>query len=83
MNESEYHWAYATILLTKADIELKMSYLTNAQKYLVQTFVTAGETVKARRDLATNPCVTLDSTMEIYSQMMTFAEQAQGYIRTT
>ena len=25
----------------------------------------------------------MDTTMEIYSQMMAFAEQVQGYIRTT
>ena len=59
----------------KGLVGFKMSYLANAERYLVQTLVTAGETVRARRDLATNPCVTLDTALGIDNQMMAFAEQ--------
>ena len=70
-------------MLTKADIELKMNFLTSAQNYLVKTLVNARELAVARRDLADNPYVTTETTVENYSQMMAFAEEVQGYIRAT
>ena len=53
------------------------------QKYFVTTLLTAAELSETRRDLVYNPCVTKDMTLEIYDQMMIYAEHIQEYISIT
>ena len=51
--------------------------------YFVATLLTAGELSETRRDLVYNPCVTKETTLEIYDQMMRYAEHVQEYISLT
>ena len=77
-NNPEYHWAYASIRLTKEDIKFKQEYMKTVHKYCGKTLCTAAELSETRRDLVYNPRVTKDTTLEIYEQMSVFAEQVQG-----
>ena len=79
----EYHWAYASIRLTREDNMSKQEYMKTAQQYFVKTLCTAAGLSETRRDLVCNPCVAKDKALDIYDQMMVFAEQVLGYISIT
>ena len=53
------------------------------QKYVVSTLLTAGQLSETRRNLAHNPCVTKETTQDIYDHMMIYAEHIQEHISLT
>ena len=81
--KSEYHWAYAYIRSTQEDANTKLRFLTGGSEHLGSTVQTACELSKLRKDLATNPCVSRETTYQIYDDIMMCAEGIHTYIRAT
>ena len=76
-DDPAYHWAHVTIIRTKVDIDAKQDMMTGAKLYCMNTLSALNDAITTRRNLALNPCVNMETSLEIYDQFMAFAEKVR------